>query len=208
MELLDTIAVVTRAAKGIGFLAAQTLTDAGASVYVADADAARGHAAVVALRNMRHSLLDLQDCRFVAMDAAAPATVDEAAAQVLAASPVLDIIVNIVPAAAPSPAEAGRLLWPFLPAMTGIGRGRIINVGIADDRDAPGAGDHPAAALTGGLAKDLARHWVTVNCITMGADGDTLAAEFAELLLFFAGPGAGHVTGQVLRLNGRLRDVA
>ena len=167
MELLDTIAVVTRAASGIGFLAAQTLTDAGASVTVADTDAERGHAAVAALRTMRHSLLDLQECRFVAMDAAAPATVDEAAAQVLAASPVLDIIVNIVPAAASGPAEAGRLLWPFLPAMTGIGRGRIINVGTGGNGVAPGAADHPAASLTRELAKDLARQSVTVNCITV-----------------------------------------
>ena len=80
--------LVTGATSGIGLEAARALARQGARVLVGARDAARGQAVVDALAGVR-GLAEL-----VLLDLASFASTREAAARVLAAHPVLDVLVN------------------------------------------------------------------------------------------------------------------
>ncbi|NLU83629.1 SDR family oxidoreductase [Rhodococcus sp. HNM0569] len=121
----------------------------------------------------------------------------------------------------------------FLPAMTEAGGGRIVN--LASDAGRVGsAGESIYAGAKGGvialsksLAREMARHQITVNCVCPGptdtplfqAQDEKLKAaltraipfrrlaqpeEVAAPVVFFASDAASFITGQVLSVSGGL----
>jgi len=121
----------------------------------------------------------------------------------------------------------------FLEDLLGRGGGRIVNI-ASDAGRVGSTGEVVYAAAKGGviaftksLAREVARTKVTVNCVCPGPtatpmlmvqDPDRIAAltraipmrrlaepaDIAAAVAFFASPGAGYVTGQVLSVSGGL----
>ena len=85
-DLTGKIALVTGAASGIGEAIAQTLTGAGAFVYVCDRDAAGGRRAA--------DEIGAERAAFVALDVSDDAACRAVAEEVLAAAGRLDVLVN------------------------------------------------------------------------------------------------------------------
>lgn len=126
-----------------------------------------------------------------------------------------------------------KVTHALLPAMIEAGGGRVVNVS-SDAGRVGSTGETAYAGAKGGiiaftksLARETARHRINVNCVCPGPT-DTplfhampertrealvraipfrrLAApeEVADAILFFAGPRAGYVTGQILSVSGGL----
>ncbi|EJW11388.1 3-oxoacyl-[acyl-carrier protein] reductase [Rhodovulum sp. PH10] len=126
-----------------------------------------------------------------------------------------------------------KLTRALLPGMIGRGGGRIVNV----SSDAGRVGSLGETVYSGakagiigfskGLAREVARHAITVNCVCPGPTDTPLLAkvpekhqeafvratpmrrlakpsEIAHAILFFASEEAGFVTGQVLSVSGGL----
>jgi NAD(P)-dependent dehydrogenase (short-subunit alcohol dehydrogenase family) len=121
----------------------------------------------------------------------------------------------------------------FLPGMIEAGRGRVINlasdagrVGSAGETIYAGA-KGGVIALTKSLAREMARHAITVNCVCPGPTDTPLFAdqpdklrealvkaipfrrlarpdEVAAPVLFFASDAASFITGQVISVSGGL----
>lgn len=126
-----------------------------------------------------------------------------------------------------------NLCGAFLPGMVDAGRGRIVN--IASDAGRVGSSGESiyagakggVIALTKSLAREMARHTITVNCVCPGPTDTPLfqaqderlkealvraipfrrlarPEEVAAAVLFFASESASFVTGQVLSVSGGL----
>jgi 2-hydroxycyclohexanecarboxyl-CoA dehydrogenase len=129
-----------------------------------------------------------------------------------------------------------RLAKALLPAMIERGGGRIVNI-ASDAGRVGSLGETVYSAAKGGLiaftkslARETARYGINVNCVCPGPTDTPLMAavpdkvkealtkaiplrrlgrpdEVADAVLFFAGDGAGYVTGQVLSVSGGLTMV-
>src|SRR3954468_24987432 len=86
MVLIDKVAIVTGAARGIGLAIATRYLAEGARVIIADADLIAGEGAA--------SSLDAKHCRFVAADGGDALYVERLVAEAVASFGRLDILVN------------------------------------------------------------------------------------------------------------------
>jgi 2-hydroxycyclohexanecarboxyl-CoA dehydrogenase len=244
MTMTNRIAVVTGAASGIGRATAQALAEAGARVVVADIDRDHGAAAAAALREQGF------DALFLAVDLTDAASIGAFAEAVAAQVGAADILVNGAGWGQTLPFWEGtpqlwerlialnfvgpmQLVKALLPAMMARGSGRIVN--IASDAGRVGSlGETVYSGAKGGLiaftkslARETARHGITVNCVCPGPTETPLLfavpekhleafkkaipmrrfaqpAEIADAVAFFASERAGYITGQVLSVSGGL----
>lgn len=183
IDLNGKMAVVTGAARGIGYAIAERLLDSGAAVCLWDLDAAAAEASAKTLsaKGRVHS---------VAVDVTQAESVQAAAQATLKEFGRVDLLVNnagIAGANKPtwelSPTEWQQVLQidlfgvylcchVLVPGMRERGYGRIVNIAsIAGKEGNPNASHYSAAkagviALTKSLGKELAKAGVLVNCIT------------------------------------------
>lgn len=183
IDLNGKMAVVTGAARGIGYAIAERLLDSGAAVCLWDLDAAAAEASAKTLsaKGRVHS---------VAVDVTQAESVQAAALATLKEFGRVDLLVNnagIAGANKPtwelSPTEWQQVLQidlfgvylcchALVPGMRERGYGRIVNIAsIAGKEGNPNASHYSAAkagviALTKSLGKELAKAGVLVNCIT------------------------------------------
>lgn len=240
--------VVTGAASGIGRATASAFAAAGAHVLLGDIAVTAGEATAAALRAAGGR------ADFIALDVTDPASIEQfRAGTARVGGEAVDVVANVAgwgkvePFVQNTPEFWRRvidlnLLGPitvtraFLDPMIERRSGRIVNV--ASDAGRVGSlGETVYAGAKGGviaftksLARELARHDITVNCVCPGPTDTPLMAavpdkirdafsrvtpmrrlakpeEIADAILFFAGPQATFVTGQVLSVSGGLTMV-
>ena len=243
MDLENRTALVTGAASGIGRAIAVGLAQAGARVVAVDRDA-DGLAATVATIGEAHAHAHRVD---LADKAAVLALRDE----VVATHGAPDVIVNAAGFDRVEPfMDNDDALWEALAAVNFLGPVRLTHafleailaqerqvkiVNIASDAGRVGStGETVYAGTKGGLiaftkslAREMARHRITVNCVCPGPTDTPLFAtlpekvrdglvraipfrrlaapeEIADAVLFFASDRARYVTGQVLSVSGGL----
>jgi 2-hydroxycyclohexanecarboxyl-CoA dehydrogenase len=244
MSLDGSVALVTGAARGIGAAIAHRLADAGATVVVADLD---GDAAASTAGTLAGKAIG------VAIDVSSSASVDRALARVRADVGPPDILVNnagidvIKPFVDSTEDEWDRIIAvnlkgpinctrAVLDAMIERKSGRIVN--IASDAGRVGSsGEAVYSATKGGviaftktLAREAARHGITVNCVCPGPTETALLGQVADYsqklyeglsraiplgrtaqpddiapaVAFLVSPEAGYITGQTLSVSGGL----
>jgi 3-oxoacyl-[acyl-carrier protein] reductase len=186
IDLKGRTAIVTGAARGIGFATAQKLLQSGAAVELWDIDADALGKAVAALQSggdVRGAVVDVTDA--TSISAAVKALVSSAGK--------IDILVNnagITGGNAPTwelAPEIWRrvvevnLIGPYLvcravvPHMIAKGYGRIVNIASIAGKDGNPNASHYSASkagligLTKSLGKELATKGVLVNCVTPAA---------------------------------------
>jgi len=235
-------AVVTGGAGGIGSAIVRDLDRLGAVVVVADLNESGADEVARTLRLGTGAAVDLSD----------PGSIEAFAAAVLAEGPV-DILVNcagwerIMPFLQSSSADWDRqiainlrapiqLCHLFLAGMVERGWGRVVN--ISSDAGRVGStGESVYSACKAGLlgftktlARETARHGVTVNAVCPGPTDTPLLQEIKEnspnliealkrgipigrlgqprdvagAVVFLATPRAEYITGQTLSVNGGL----
>ena len=242
MLLQDKTVVMTGGASGIGRATVLMLAKEGARVLLCDINEAGAEETI----KMSGGAVD-----FVKLDLTDGASVDDCARQALQrATAKIDILVNAAGWDRTQPfIEADqafidkvlainllgplRLTRALFPAMIQGGGGKIVFV--ASDAGRVGSlGETPYAAAKGGiigftksLAREGARHKITVNCVCPGPTDTPLfhanpermrdallrAIPFRRLatpddiagaILYFAGPTSDYVTGQILSVSGGL----
>ncbi len=186
IDLKDRIAIVTGAARGIGYATAQKFFASGAAVALWDIDAAALDKAVASLKQsdrIHAAVVDVTD------EASIAAAVDALIRDVGR----IDILVNnagITGGNAPlwqlAPQVWRRvvevnLVGPYLvcravvPHMIAAGYGRIVNIASIAGKDGNPDASHYSASkagligLTKSLGKELAMTGVLVNCVTPAA---------------------------------------
>jgi len=195
LDLKNRTAVVTGAARGIGFAIAQKLLACGAAVALWDVDAAALDKAAAALKgNVFTAVVDVTSETSIA--AAVDALVRDAGR--------IDILVNnagitggnaplwqLEPAVWRSVIEV-NLVGPYLvcravaPHMIAAGYGRIVNIASIAGKDGNPNASHYSASkagligLTKSLAKELATTGVLVNCITPAAAKTELFGQMTQ----------------------------
>jgi len=186
IDLKGRVAVITGAAQGIGFAAAQRMLASGATVVLWDIDAAR-------LATAQDSLAKLGKVSTSIVELSMQPDIAAATQDAIKLHGRIDILVNnagITGGNAPTwelAPEVWRrvievnLVGPFLtcreivPQMLSQGYGRIINIAsIAGKEGNPNASHYSASkagliALTKSLAKELATKGVMVNAVTPAA---------------------------------------
>jgi 2-hydroxycyclohexanecarboxyl-CoA dehydrogenase len=244
MKLQGKAAVVTGAASGIGRATAQALAAAGASVVLGDVNEQGGEAAAAELR-ARGSAAD-----FVRLDVTDAASVDAFRDTALARRGGIDIVASVAGWGRTEPfvqnapefwrklidlnllgtiAVARAFVEPMMARKSGkivtvaSDAGRVGSLGETVYSGAKGG----VIAFTKGLAREMARYNVNVNCVCPGPTDTPLMAavpekikeafarvtpmrrlarpaEVADAILFFASPRSDFVTGQVLSVSGGL----
>lgn len=198
--LAGKIAIVTGAAKGIGYAIAERFARDGATLVIADLDAARLAEAAAELRAAYEVAVETATGD-LAEESVARETIDTATRT----HGRLDILVNnagggvIRPFLEHTPETLKTTIdrnlwttlwccWLALPIMKRQGFGRIINLGADSVRN--GLWDHAAYnaakggvhALTTGLAREFARDGITVNTVAPCAVNTPQLAMFVEKL--------------------------
>ena len=196
-DLDGRTAIITGAARGIGYGAAERLLQSGASVSIWDVDGAAAEAAVKSLNapgRVMAQAVDITNWQDVV--AAKDATLGKFGG--------IDILVNNAGIAGPNlplwefPIDAWRqiveidLVGVFLccravvPEMLKKGAGRIVNVAsVAGKEGNPNASGYSAAkagviALTKSLGKELAKTGIRVNAITPAAVATDILKQFGQ----------------------------
>ena len=239
MTLAGRVVLVTGAARGIGAGIARAAADAGAAVAACDVaeDAASAPAGALALR----------------MDVSDAGSVRAAVAEAEARLGPIDVLVNNAGIDVIGPFLGSResdwdRLWAVnvkgtllatravLDGMIARERGRIVNIGTDAGR-VGSSGEAVYSATKGGiiaftktLAREVAKHGVTVNCVCPGPTDTALleqVREFDEKLhaslaraiplrrlgrpedvaaavVFLASDAAAYITGQTLSVSGGL----
>lgn len=238
------VAVVTGGASGIGRATALALAAAGSRVVIADIDetGAKDACATASAAG--------GDARSVTLDLTSDASIASATDEILGGGAAPHILINaagwdrILPFIESSPEFIDqivrlnlhgpmKLTRGLLPSMIEAGAGRIVNV-ASDAGRVGSSGETVYAAAKGGvisftrsLAREMARHQITVNCVCPGPTDTPLfrslpeklqealiraipfrrlarPEEIADALLFFASDRAAYVTGQTLSVSGGL----
>ncbi|AOY96044.1 2-hydroxycyclohexanecarboxyl-CoA dehydrogenase [Cupriavidus sp. USMAA2-4] len=242
--------VVTGGGGGIGGATCRRFGREGARVAVFDRNAETAESVAAAIR------MDGGSAEAFACDITDRASVDAAVAATASRLGPIDVLVNnagwdvFKPFTKTVPAEWERLIainlvgalhmhHAVLPGMVERRSGRIVNI-ASDAARVGSSGEAVYAACKGGLvslsktlAREHARHGITVNVVCPGPTDTALFAEFKEgagdpdklvaafarsiplgrigqpddlpgAILFFAGDDAAFVTGQVLSVSGGL----
>lgn len=239
----ERVAIVTGAASGIGRATALELASEGATVVVADIDLPGAEAVAAEIRNSGPAMAQR-------VDVTDAAQARDMAAEVIKAFGRIDILVSNAGWDRAGPfIESDEDLWDkviainyrghlatthaVLPSMIERGWGRIVTVAsdagrVGSTGEVVYSGAKGAViAFTKGLAREVARHGINVNCVAPGlTDTPFLAgmpeklmaaiirtiplarvgrpAEVARAIAFFASPDADYITGQTLSVNGGL----
>lgn len=240
------VAVVTGGASGMGLATCRHLATAGHRVAVLDLDAAGAEAAAEAIR------ADGAQAIGVGVDVADPDAVQDAFDKVRSElGPVLVLVTSAGVSAFSNLADITPDAWrrvidvnltgtfyccqAALPDMVAAGWGRIVTISSSSaQRGSPRMAHYAAAkggviSLTKSMAREFARHGITVNTIPPSGietpmqrkqqaagdlpPDDVLAAaiplghlgtgdDIAAAVTFLASDAAGYITGQVLGVNG------
>jgi len=244
MRLDGKIAVVTGAASGIGRATAEAFAKAGARVALGDINEERGDAVAGAL------CVQGAVAEYIRLDVTDPGSVDAFRNEVLAKFGRVDIVANVAgwgktePFLQNTPEFWKKLIdlnfvgtitmtRAFLDPMIERRSGKIVCV--ASDAGRVGSlGETVYSGTKGGviafckgLAREMARYNITVNCVCPGPTDTPLMAavpdkikdafskatpmhrlaqpaEIADAILFFASSHSDFVTGQVLSVSGGL----
>ena len=244
MKLNGKTAVVTGAASGIGRATAEALAAAGAHVILGDVNLEGGEAAAGTIRARG------QGADFLRLDVTDPASVETFRREALARHKQVDIVANVAGWGRTEPFVKNapdfwkklidlNLMGPihvsraFIEPMIERQSGKIVSV--ASDAGRVGSlgetvysgAKGGVIAFTKGLARELARFNITVNCVCPGPTDTPLMAavpdkikeafarvtpmrrlakpsEIADAILFFASSRSDFVTGQVLSVSGGL----
>ena len=244
MKLHGKTAVVTGAASGIGRATADALAAAGAHVMLGDVNLEGGEAAAAAIRARG------EGADFLRLDVTDAASIEAFRREAIARRAHVDILVNVAgwgktePFVRNEPALWKKLIElnlmgpiqvarAFVEPMIERQAGKIVSV--ASDAGRVGSlGETVYSGTKGGviafskgLARELARYNITVNCVCPGPTDTPLMAavpdkikaafehatpmrrlarpaEVADAILFFASPRSDFVTGQVLSVSGGL----
>jgi 2-hydroxycyclohexanecarboxyl-CoA dehydrogenase len=228
------IAIVTGAGRGIGAAIAQRLTDDGATVVAADLNEPPGELG-------RH------------VDVTSPESVESLIQQVTSAFGRIDVLVNNAgwdkagPFLDSAPADWDRIVainlygvlhlcHAVLPVMIENGGGAVVNIG-SDAGRVGSSGESVYSAAKGGIiaftktiAREMARHKITANCVCPGPTDTALfasvvgddprlreslirsipfrrlaePADIANAVAFLASPDASYITGQTMSVSGGL----
>jgi 2-hydroxycyclohexanecarboxyl-CoA dehydrogenase len=250
MRFQDKVAVVTGGGGGIGGATCARFAREGARVAVLDRNLAGARATAERIPADGGTALAIE------CDITDRASVDAAVARVVAEWGGIDILVNnagwdvFKPFTKTVPAEWERLIainlvgplnmhHAVLPGMVGRKAGRIVNI-ASDAARVGSSGEAVYAACKGGivalsktLAREHARHDITVNVVCPGPTDTALFADYKQgagnpekleeafrrsiplgrigqpqdlpgAILFFASDDAAYVTGQVLSVSGGL----
>jgi 2-hydroxycyclohexanecarboxyl-CoA dehydrogenase len=241
------VALVTGAASGIGLCTAQTISKLGGYVFIADINADAGGKAAADLKAAGHK------AEYVKLDVTDKASIASVRDHVLASQGRLDILCNVAgwghiqPFVDNDDAFIAKvmnlnlmgpieLIRAFFPSMIEKKAGKIVNVSSDAGRvGSMGESVYSAAkggliALSKSLAREGARHNITVNALCPGPTDTPLLKsepekfleaflkvipmrrfgnpqEVADGIVFLASNRADYITGQVLSVNGGIAMV-